>query len=114
MGKGKGSFDHWGLLAPAGKMIFEISAPGLRVEIAKEILTAAGRSIPGPKQFLARTAMKQPAVVGLRPAPVFHAGIKVEGPIDTKVRAAAIPPVVTSKQIGYEKLAKMRKGLIRL
>jgi Ribosomal protein L16p/L10e len=113
MGKGKGSFDHWGTLAPAGKMLFEISSPGIRVEIAKEALVAAGKAIPGPVQFVDKARLTEPAVVGLSRTPIFHAGIKVDGPIDTKKRMVKTGPVVISPQIGYEKLAKARKGLVR-
>ena len=113
MGKGKGGFDHWGTLVAAGKMLFEVSAPELRVEIAREALQAAGRAIPGPVQFVNRAKLQQPAVVGLRRTPEFHAGIQVEGPIDSKIRVKESPPVVISKQIGYEKLTKIRKGLVR-
>jgi len=113
MGKGKGSFDHWGTLVPAGKMLFEISAPDMRIEVAREALEAAGRAIPGPVQFVNKAALKEPAIVGLSRAPIFHAGIKVEGPIDTKVRSAEIPQAVVSHQAGYEKLEKLQKGLVR-
>lgn len=113
MGKGKGSFDHWGTLVPAGKVLFEVSAPDLRIEIAREALLSAGRAIPGPTQFINRATLTQPAVVGLSRTPIFHAGVQVNGPIDSKIRTNEIPPVVTSLQIGYEKLAKTRKGLVR-
>jgi hypothetical protein len=113
MGKGKGGFDHWGLLAPAGKMLFEISAPDMRIEIAKEALLAAGMAIPGPTQFVDKSKLAVPAIIGLRRTPIYFAGRKVEGVVDSKVRAEKSPPVVTSIQIGYEKLAKHRKGLVR-
>jgi hypothetical protein len=113
MGKGKGGFDHWGTLVPAGKMLFEISAPDMRIEIAKEALQAAGKAIPGPVQFVDRAKLLEPAVMGLGRSPVYHAGMKVEGSIDSKVRSKEVLPVVISKQIGYEKLAKLRKGLVR-
>src|SRR5271170_2143941 len=119
MGKGKGTFDHWGLLAPAGKVLFEIKAPDMKLHIAKEALQAAGMAIPGPVQFVNRATMVQPAYCGRGPSPVFHAGIKVDGLIDTKVRTEAAPSVVVSPQIGYEKLQKhntsritLRKGLV--
>ena len=113
MGKGKGSFDHWGLLAPAGKILFEISAPDMRIEIAKEALQNAGMAIPGPVQFIERAKLAVPGVVGNSRAPEFHAGRKVEGKVDSKVRSTAPPPVIASTQIGHEKLAKHRKGLVR-
>src|ERR1700736_5135161 len=113
MGKGKGSFDHWGMLAPAGKMLFEISSPDIRIEIAKEALIKAGKAIPGPVQFVNKATLSQPAVVGLSRTPTFHAGIQVDGPIDTKKRLEKAGLVVVSPQIGYEKLAKTRKGLVR-
>lgn len=116
MGKGKGTFDHWGMFAPAGKVLFELKAPNLRVELAKAALMSAGMAIPAPVQFLNSQTLKLPAIVGLRQAPEFHAGIKVEGPIDTKIRAAKNPPVVLSTQIGHEKLkkaTKAKKGLVR-
>lgn len=114
MGKGKGTFDHWGTLVPAGKMLFEIKAPDLRVELAREALLTAGQAIPGPVQFVNRATLNQPAIVGLSRSPVFHAGMKVNGPIDRKIRTTEIPPVVPSKQIGYEKVEKAnRKGLVR-
>jgi hypothetical protein len=120
MGKGKGTFDHWGLLAPAGKVLFELKAPDVKLHIVKEAFEAAGMAIPGPVQFLIRANMKEPAYCGRGPSPVYHAGIKVEGPIDTKIRAEAAPSVVISPHIGYEKLRKhnakkitVRKGLVR-
>jgi Ribosomal protein L16p/L10e len=121
MGKGKGTFDHWGLLAPAGKVLFEITVPeDVKLHIIKEALQAAGMAIPGPVQFLNRANMVQPAYCGRGPSPVYHAGIKVDGSIDTKVRAEKAPSVVVSPQIGYEKLQKhntskitVRKGLVR-
>jgi hypothetical protein len=113
MGKGKGTFDHWGLLAAAGKMIFEVSAPDVRIEIIKEALLQAGKAIPGPVQFVNRATLDNPAIVGLSMTPLFHAGIKVEGPMDKARRLAKNPPVVVSPQIGYEKLAKIKKGLVR-
>jgi ribosomal protein L16/L10AE len=84
MGKGKGSFDQWGTLAPASKMLFEISSLGIRIEIAKEVLVAAGKAIPGPVQFVNEAKLTEPAIVGLSWTTIFHAGIKVDGPIDTK------------------------------
>ena len=120
MGKGKGTFDHWGLLAPAGKILFEIKAPDMKLHIAKEALEAAGRAIPGRTAFVNKATLLQPAYCGRTSSPVFHAGIKVEGgSIDTKVRAEAAPSAVISPQIGYEKLEKHtrkttpRKGLVR-
>jgi hypothetical protein len=113
MGKGKGTFDHWGTLVPPGKMIFELSAPDLRVELARRALLAAGRALPGPVQFVNKATLDQPALVGFTRTPVFHAGMKVEGPIDRRVRTTEIPPVIASKQVGYEKLGKIRKGLAR-
>ena|ERR1700694_1256262 len=114
MGKGKGTFDHWGLLAPAGKMIFEVSAPDARVEILKEALLKAGKAIPGPVQFVDKTRLVDaPAVVGLSRTPLFHAGIKVEGPMDKARRMAQPAPVVLSPQTGYEKREKIKKGLVR-
>lgn len=113
MGKGKGTFDHWGTLVPAGKVLFEVSAPDLRIEIAKEALLAAGKAIPGPVQFVDRSKLKDPAIVGLSRTPVFHAGVKVDGTVDSKVRSKEALPVVISPHIGYEKLAKARKGLVR-
>jgi hypothetical protein len=122
MGKGKGTFDHWGLLAPAGKVLFELKAPDVKLHIVKEAFDAAGMAIPGPVQFINRAKMDmvQPAYCGRGPSPVYHAGIKVDGSIDTKVRAEAAPSVVISPQIGYEKLQKhnakkitVRKGLVR-
>jgi len=113
MGKGKGGFDHWGVLYPAGRMIFEVSAPGARREIVKEMLVKAGKALPGAVGFVDRVSVPQPATIGLSRTAVFHAGIKVEGPIDSKVRTTEKLPVVTSKQIGYEKLAKIPKGLAR-
>src|SRR5271156_2603048 len=106
MGKGKGTFDHWGLLAPAGKVLFEIKAPDMKLHIAKEALQAAGTAIPGRVQFVNRATMSQPAYCGTGLSPVFHAGIKVDGSIDTKIRAEKAPSVVVSPQIGYEKLQK--------
>jgi hypothetical protein len=113
MGKGKGGFDHWGVLYPAGRMIFEISAPDVRREIAKQFLLKAGKALPGSVGFVDRISVPEQATIGLTRTPIFHAGVKVEGPIDSKVRAMVKPPVVTSKQIGYEKLAKTPKGLVR-
>jgi Ribosomal protein L16p/L10e len=113
MGKGKGTFDHWATLVPAGKILFEICAPDLRVEIARDALEAAARAIPGPCQFINRSKLTQPAYVGLSRSSEFHAGFEVKGPIDSKVRSAETPPVVVSKQVGYEKLAKIKKGLVR-
>lgn len=113
MGKGKGSFDHWGTVVPAGKMLFEISAPELRTEIAREALEAAGRAIPGPVQVVNKAKLKEPAIVGLSRVPVFHAGVKVEGPVDRKIRTATIPEAVVSLQAGYEKREKLRKGMVR-
>lgn len=113
MGKGKGSFDHWGLLAPAGKILFEVSAPDMRVEIAREALKAAAVAIPGPAQFIERAKLNVPAMVGSKRAPEFHAGRPVEGVVDTKIRTNMSPPVIPSTQIGHEKLAKHRRGLVR-
>jgi hypothetical protein len=39
--------------------------------------------------------------------------MKVEGSIDSKLRLKEALPVVIFKQIGYEKLAKTRKGLVQ-
>src|SRR5277367_6940476 len=103
MGKGKGTFDHWGLLAPAGKVLFELKAPDVKLHIVKEAFQAAGMAIPGPVQFIIRAEMTQPAYCGRGPSPVYHAGIKVDGSVDTKVRAEKAPSVVISPQIGYEK-----------
>lgn len=113
MGKGKGGFDHWGVLYPAGRMLFEISAPDIRREIAKQALMKAGKALPGAVGFVDKTSGLDPATIGLSRTAVFHAGFKVEGSIDTKIRSREKPPVVTSKQIGYEKLAKTPKGLVR-
>lgn len=119
MGKGKGTFDHWGLLAPAGKILFEITAPDIKLHIAKEAIQAAGMAIPGKVQFVNKATLRQPAYCGRDQSPVYHAGIKVEGAMDTKIRAEAAPSVVVSPQIGYEKLQKhtkrvtVRKGLVR-
>lgn len=113
MGKGKGSFDHWGTVAAAGKVLFELSAPDLRVEIAREALLAAGMAIPGPVQFVNRAKLRVPAICGLRKTPVYFAGRKVEGVVDSKARAEKRPLVVESTQIGYKKLAKHKKGLVR-
>jgi Ribosomal protein L16p/L10e len=113
MGKGKGGFDHWGVLYPAGRMLFEISAPGIRREIVKQALVKAGRALPGTVGFVDKMSGLAPATIGLSRSEVYHAGFKVEGSIDTKIRAKENPPVVVSKQIGYEKLAKTPKGLIR-
>src|SRR5579871_2686915 len=99
MGKGKGTFDHWGTLVPAGKVLFEVSGPDLRVEIAREALLAAAKAIPGPVQFVNRATLTQPAIIGLSRTPIFHAGMKVDGPIDQKIRTTEIPSVVTSTQI---------------
>jgi len=119
MGKGKGTFDHWGLLAPAGKILFEIKAPDMKLHIAKEALQAAGMAIPGRVQFVNKATLLQPAYCGKSVSPVYHAGIKVDGAIDTKIRAKeALSPVI-SPHIGYEKLEKCikmvttRKGLVR-
>jgi hypothetical protein len=113
MGKGKGTFDHWGCLAQAGKMMFEISSPELRIEDARDALQAAGEAIPGPVQFVDKAKLKLPAIVGLSQTPEFHAGIKVEGPIDSKIRSAKQPPIVVSNQLGQRKLTRLRKGLVR-
>lgn len=113
MGKGKGSIDHWGLLAPAGKVLFEVSAPDMRIEIAKEALLAAGLAIPGPVQFVQKAKLAVPAVVGQSRSPIFHAGRKVEGVVDKKIRSIETPPVIPSLQIGHEKLSKHKKGLVR-
>lgn len=113
MGKGKGTFDHWGCLAQAGKMMFEISGPELRIEDARDALVAAGKAIPGPVQFVDRSKLKLPAIVGLSQSPELHAGFKVEGLIDTKIRSETQPPIVASKQLGQRKLEKLRKGLVR-
>jgi len=113
MGKGKGAFDHWATLVPPGKMLFEILAPDMRPEIAKEAVLAAAVAIPGPVHFINKAALRQPAVRGFKSSPEYHAGIKVDGPIDLKLRLEEKPPVVVSPQIGRKKLAKMRKGLVR-
>src|SRR5436309_2509929 len=108
MGKGKGGFDHWGCFGTAGKVIFEISAPDMRVELAKRALLAAGTAIPGPVQFINRATLEVPAVVGLSRSPRMHAGRKFEEPINTsrKVRALEAPIAIPSVQIGHQKLEK--------
>jgi hypothetical protein len=110
MGKGKGGFDHWGFFAPAGKMLFEIRAPDLRIEIAREAMYAAGRILPGPVQFVQKKETPNPAYLGLRPVPKHHAGRVLEGPVNTKVRAGYKPVVVAAVNIGERKL---KKGLMR-
>ena len=113
MGKGKGTFDHWGTLVPAGKILFEVTAPGVRVEIIREALMKAGKAIPGPVQFVIKERLRVPGYCGLKKTPMFHAGIKIEGPIDKKVRAETIPLAVLSKQAGHEKRERFAKALIR-
>jgi Ribosomal protein L16p/L10e len=113
MGKGKGGFDHWGMNAQPGKVLFEIAASDLRVEIAREALLEAGKVIPGRVQFVQRKKLVQPAVVGFQQSPLYFAGRQREGPVDRKIRTLEIPVPIFSKQVGYEKLAKERKGLVR-
>jgi ribosomal protein L16/L10AE len=44
-------------------MLFEISAPDMRIEIAKEALQAASKAILGPEQFVDRAKLQEPAVM---------------------------------------------------
>jgi hypothetical protein len=113
MGKGKGGFDHWGMNAQPGKVLWELSAPDLRVEIAREVLLAAGRALPGRVHFVDKRKLVNPAVVGFLQAPISFAGMRVVGPIDGKVRAVETPTAIISKHIGYEKMVKTQKGLVR-
>jgi hypothetical protein len=110
MGKGKGGFHHWGFFAAAGKMLFEVRAPDLRIEVARDAFYAAGRILPGPVQFVQKKDTPNPAIIGLRPAPRYHAGRVQEGPVDTRVRAKDKPEVVAAVNIGTRKL---KKGLTR-
>lgn len=114
MGKGKGGFHHWGFFAPAGKMLFELRAPGMRIEVAREALYSAGRVLPGPVQFVHRKETETPAIIGMMPAPKYHAGRLEKGPVDSKVRAAVRPEVVAAVNIGEkEKKRQLKKGLVR-
>jgi Ribosomal protein L16p/L10e len=110
MGKGKGGFSHWGFFAPAGKMLFEVRAPDLRIEVARDAFYAAGRILPGPVQFVQKKDTPNPAILGLKPVPKFHAGRVQEGRVDTKVRAKETPVIVAAVNIGTRKL---KKGLTR-
>jgi ribosomal protein L16/L10AE len=110
MGKGKGGFSHWGLFAAAGRMLFEVRAPDLRIEVARDALYAAGRLLPGPVQFVQKKDTPNPAIVGLRPTPKYHAGRVYEGRVDQKVRVKDTPVVVAAVNLGARKL---KKGLTR-
>jgi Ribosomal protein L16p/L10e len=114
MGKGKGGFDHWSTMAPAGKILFEVSAPGVRVEIVRRAMVKAASAIPGPMKFVNKETMGQPAYCGHLKSPIYHAGIKVEGQIDKKIRVEKVPHVVLSKQAGQKKRERARKGLTRV
>ncbi|RCK54359.1 54S ribosomal protein L16, mitochondrial [Candida viswanathii] len=46
MGKGKGSFDHWGTRMPTGKVLFEIDGP-IHDKVAREALRKASDKLPG-------------------------------------------------------------------
>jgi hypothetical protein len=115
MGKGKGGFHHWGFLAPAGKMLFELRAPDMRVEVAREALYAAGRVLPGPVQFIQRKDTPTPAIIGTKPASKYHAGrvqLKDE-PVDGKVRAKEKPDVIPAINVGEAKKRRVKKGMVR-
>ena len=114
MGKGKGGFHHWGLLAPPGKMLFELRAPDMRIEIAREALYAAGQVLPGPVQFVQRKNTPTPAIIGTKPAPKYHAGrLQEGGPVDTKMRTSVMPEVIPAINIGEAKMRRLKKGMVR-
>lgn len=47
MGKGKGPFDYWAVRVPTGKILFEINAPKLHPQIAREAFRVASDKLPG-------------------------------------------------------------------
>jgi hypothetical protein len=113
MGKGKGQFDHWCTKVAAGQMLFELAGAEIRPDVAKEALQTAGRVISGPVRFVNKVNLSEPAIVGLYPSPIYHAGVQVEEPVDKKRKLKEIPPVVESVQTGFKKTRKRKKGLIR-
>jgi Ribosomal protein L16p/L10e len=115
MGKGKGAFDHYCCKVAAGQILFELVGD-IRPEIAKDALQTAGHIISGPTRFVSKANLREPAVIGLYPSPVYHAGIPVEGTVDKKKRLAEAPPVVESVQIGFKKTRQRqrKKGLVRM
>ncbi|KAI0037192.1 ribosomal protein L10e/L16, partial [Vararia minispora EC-137] len=61
MGKGKGSFEFWATrhvtilpFCKTGRVIFEISGPGLRDELAREALRQAAFRMPVAMEFITR------------------------------------------------------------
>ncbi|KTW28480.1 ribosomal protein L16 [Pneumocystis carinii B80] len=66
MGKGKGSFDHWAVRVPVGRVVFEIGGGGISSEAAMEALRKAGYKLPGKWEIIKRDA---PGRIGLHYAP---------------------------------------------
>lgn len=47
MGKGKGPFDYWAVRVPTGKILFEINAPNLHEQVARDAFRVASDKLPG-------------------------------------------------------------------
>lgn len=52
MGKGKGSFTHWGARIPTGKILYEIQGENVHEQVAKEAFRVAGDKLPGNYEFV--------------------------------------------------------------
>ncbi|KAJ1960247.1 39S ribosomal protein L16, mitochondrial [Dispira parvispora] len=54
MGKGKGAFEFWACRVPKEKIVLEVRGPGLRPEMAKELLKVAIYKMPVKTVFVDR------------------------------------------------------------
>ncbi|KAJ2758828.1 39S ribosomal protein L16, mitochondrial [Coemansia nantahalensis] len=71
MGKGKGAFDYWACRVPKDKIIFELRAPGLNTELAKDALRQAGFKMGVPTEFVvANELTRQPKKCDLPPTTI--------------------------------------------
>ncbi|KAJ1654384.1 39S ribosomal protein L16, mitochondrial [Dispira simplex] len=63
MGKGKGAFEFWACRVPKDKIVLEVRGPGLRPEMAKELLKVAIYKMPVKTVFVDRVEEEKRASV---------------------------------------------------